>query len=144
MGELLRDGLFALDAEGLLLPGVAAPEKERNLCNVYLRAWDSAAGMEPPEPDSVYQEVRGKRRVPLADIDRMDDLTSIAVALGVAMLRQRMLIARLNALAEELAVGEPPVEKTRKEAKAAKSAADRLITVTHEVLNSILGPYPSQ
>jgi hypothetical protein len=58
------------------------------------------------------------------------------------MLRQRMLLARIRALGE--AAASDPTSAASQELERARSAADRLIAITKELLDPILGRFPPE
>jgi hypothetical protein len=142
--ELLSDGLFAMDEAGLLFPGVSIPGDGQRLFGVRVGPLDQLASLRPPKADVSYEALLKRRRVSAADETLGSELYDAAMAIGIGLLRQRMLKARMMALNETATTGSrtQPLAAMRDDSKVALAAARRLIEVTQEVLDPILGPYP--
>jgi hypothetical protein len=142
--ELLSDGLFAMDEAGLLFPGVSIPGEGERLFGVSVGPLDQLVSRRPPKADDSYEALLRRRRVSAADETLGSELYEAAMAVGVGLLRQRMLKARMMALIEAASTGSKtqPLATMREDSRAALTAARRLITVTQEVLDPILGAYP--
>lgn len=139
LAELLADGFMALNSAGLLFPGVSNIELGKRLFGISVEPTGFGRGNAQTDIDRTYQAMmghRGKaRRSP-----QSEDLSDAIGRLGVAMLRQRMLSARLSALAGRTP---SPDAGTRTnhggEVELALAAADSLIDTTDAVLDPIFG-----
>jgi hypothetical protein len=145
LAELLGEGMITLDHAGLMFPGVSLPPTGRLLLNVSVQATGFARGGIPapadPQATKPTKPAAGRRQKRDGIVEQLD---SVIVWLGPATLRQRILLARLMAIWDELPgaawVGHPGPE--RDAVKQVVDAAERLITLSDELLDPIFGPYP--
>jgi hypothetical protein len=146
MAEFLADGLLAVDEAGLLFPGVSIPGHGERLWRVSVEALGFARTATATESDRSIRLLAARAPRNKSDQRRWDSLTEAGAELGVAILRQRMLEARLGALEEEFApsAAEPQSPEARAALQAALAAVQRLVALTDEVLDPILGPYPPE
>jgi hypothetical protein len=135
ISSLFIDGLFALDEQGLLFPGVTTPEDRLRL-----------AGMEPmgyerfrrsrPEGDAYTSALA--MTLPKNKRHLRDRLEKAETSLGAAISRQRMLCAKLSSVRDSALHTRRSTEENRKSAEALLAAAEAIITGVEAATKTVL------
>jgi hypothetical protein len=99
LSTLVLDGLFAMDEQGTLFPGVTEPEDRLRMASMDAIAYERL-GRSVPYGDAydrliktIGRAARGKRELK----ERLDDALA---KLGATMLRQRILMAQMRGLSD--------------------------------------------
>ena len=140
LSELLLDGIFALDEEGILFPGVTIPANGYRLIDGSIRLAGYARPGGLADPDAAYHALMaGKGRRPSTATQKIGDrLRKAAAELHAAVLRQRMLIARLRALGGEVGGADPVADMDPIVAEALITAAGSVTGAVEEALTQVL------
>jgi hypothetical protein len=127
LSTLVLDGLFAMDEQGTLFPGVTEPEDRLRMASMDAIAYERL-GRSVPYGDAydrliktIGRAARGKRELK----ERLDDALA---KLGATMLRQRILMAQMRGLSDRCMYTDALTDAERTRA-ATLIAATEAITV---------------
>lgn len=103
LGALALDGLFSLDGEGRLFPGITSPDAGNRLIGVQIGAIGyERRGTAAPIGDRYRRLVLKPRgRITKATRDLGDRLEQAVDTVSEGLIHQRMLIAKLSGLADK-------------------------------------------
>jgi hypothetical protein len=122
--ELVVDGLFVLDDEGRLLPGITTPNAENRLKRVTMGATGyGQSGRYHPVHNRYRRSMHRARRV-TKTVDRLEDAACIMM---MNLIPQRMLIAMLLGLTGEFRGPSAATDADQTRAQALLSAAAAVI-----------------
>jgi hypothetical protein len=140
LSELLLDGIFALDEEGILFPGVTIPGNGDRLVEASIRLAGYARPAELTDPGTAYRALMaGKGRRPSQANDELGErLRNAAAELHAGVLRQRMLIARLRALGGEIGGAGPVADMDPVVAEALITAANSVTAAVDAAIMPVL------
>jgi hypothetical protein len=137
LSTLVVDGLFALEDQGLLFPGVTEPEDCLRM-----------AGMQPigyqrservPAADGAYRQLIANRRPPTGRKRELKDTLDEAVdALGAAMLRVRMLAAKMTSISDKCFDAGALKDADRASAAALLAAAEAITAAVESSTKPVL------
>jgi hypothetical protein len=122
--ELVVDGLFALDKEGRLFPGITTPSSENRLKSVTMGATGYAQSSRYHPVHSRYRQSKHRARRVTKTVDRLEDAACI---LMMNLIPQRMLIAKLLGLTNEFRKPSAATDADQTRAEALLSAAEAVI-----------------
>ena len=122
--ELVIDGLFALDDEGRLFPGITTPNTENRLKRVTMGATGYGQSDRYHPVHSRYRQSMHRARRVTKTVDRLEDAACI---LMMNLIPQRMLIAKLLGLTGEFRGPSAATDADQTRAEALLRAAEAVI-----------------
>jgi hypothetical protein len=124
ISTLFVDGLFALDEKGLLFPGVTVPEDRLRIAGMQPIGYERSARGEPL--GSAYRNLM-MEKLPKWRLQLRERLDETVGAMDYAVLRQRMLMAKLSGLTDRCLHAPILSDEDRKTAEALLAAAEAII-----------------
>ena len=141
IGMLVSEGLFALDEQGALFPGVGSPEPLARLLTAKATAIGYASRGRDAPTGNAYRRLR-ESEVPPASPDAHLFQALYAALIGVdgATRRHRMMMAKLLAAADRCrhATPTPLGDADRVAAEALVSAAYQMVTAVDAATKPVL------
>jgi hypothetical protein len=134
LSELVIDGLFALDREGRLFPGITTPNSENRLKRVTMGATGYGQSDRYHPLHSSYRQSMHRARRATKTVDRLENAACI---LMMNLIPQRMLIAKLPGLTGEFRKPSAATDADQTRAEALLSAAEAVI----EAVETSVKPY---
>jgi hypothetical protein len=125
LAKLIGNGLFALDTQAALFPGLTSPE-ERLLSVTVEAVGYERSGRATPIDEAYRRLMTGRGRPSRAKRELQERLVEAAEALEAAVLLQHTLWAKLHGLLEKSRHPEPLIEANREAGEALISAAERI------------------
>jgi hypothetical protein len=122
--ELVVDGLFTLDNEGRLFPGITTPNTENRLKRVTMGATGYGQSDRYHPVHSTYRQSMHRGRRVTKTVDRLEDAACI---LMMNLIPQRMLIAKLLGLTGVFRRPSSATDADQTRAEALLSAAEAVI-----------------
>ena len=128
LGELVLDGLFALDGENALFPGVTSPSVGNRIVGASIGPVSFSRTSHRPQADAAYRRLMGapKREFGEESQEVSARLGDAAVAITKALLLQRMLAAKIGALAEKFREPDLVTDADKTLAEALLGAAEEI------------------
>jgi hypothetical protein len=139
MGVLIGDGLFALDDQELLFPGVSTPAAEVRLLSVALGAigyktWGRAA----PISKAYRQLIDRAERTTKGNRNLGERLDYALGTIGAAQLNQRMLMAKLLGLRDKCRHPVSVTDADRTIAEALLAAAEAIAAAVEAATKPVM------
>lgn len=134
ISSLFVDGLFALDEQGLLFPGVTVPEYRLHIAGMEPIGYERTGPLEDARNSMVASpnDLPKDRRVLSRRLEAADN------SLDAAILRQRMLSAKLGALRTRCHHLAEFTEQDRVSADALLAAAEAITTAVEAATKPVL------
>jgi hypothetical protein len=137
LSNLVLDGLFALEDQGLLFPGVTEPEDCLRMAGMeplgYRRSASEGLG------DGAYRQLLASLRPPTGRKRELKDrLDEACETLGAAILRQRMLMAKMHGLSDKTFNPGALKDADRAGAEALLAAAEAITAVVETSAKPVL------
>ncbi len=132
VGGLVIDGLFALDDQGLLFPGITIPDGPERLVNASVHVEGYSRPSVVPPVNKAFEKLMGRRRVvqPPKESDLLEAVDNAVILLVAMQRQQRMFVAQMSSVAAAVRAEEGDAGhsvKTAGRAKTLLAAVGRLV-----------------
>ena len=139
LGALALDGLFVLDGEGRLFPGVTTPDAGNRLAAGKIGAIGYTRHANTPSEDRYTQLVLQRKGRPTKSIRNLDDrLTQAIEVVSEGVFHQHMLLAKLKGLADKCGYRGAITDADRTIAETFITAAETVSKVVETSVRPVL------
>ena len=139
-GELstfVLDGLFALDEQGTLFPGVTEPEDRLRMASMDAIAYERL-GRSVPYGDTYDRLIKSIGRAARGKRELKEKLDEAVVKLGAMMLRQRILMAQMQGLSDRCMYTDALTDAERARAGTLIAATEAITAAVEASVNPIV------